>query len=102
MIHVIATIKIKKGKREAFLDHLRKNIPNIIAEKGCIEYSPAYDIDVKFKNQAYDENRITIIEKWKSIYSLQDHLQAPHMISFRKNVKNLVEGTVLKILTNAY
>tara|TARA_Y100001970_G_C14165685_1_gene821141 strand:+ start:581 stop:889 length:309 start_codon:yes stop_codon:yes gene_type:complete len=102
MIHVIATIKIKKGKREKFLEHLRANISNVIEEKGCIEYSPTYDIDVKIDNQTLNANQVTIIEKWKSIYSLQDHLQAPHMISFRKNVKNLVEGTVLKILTNAY
>ena len=73
----------------------------MIKEKGCIEYTPAYDIDVKIDNQAFDKNQITIIEKWKSIYSLQDHLQAPHMISYRKQVKNLVEGTVLKILSSA-
>ena len=101
MIHVIATIRIKKGKKDKFLEHLRANIPNVIKEKGCIEYTPAYDIDVKIDNQAFDNNQITIIEKWKSIYSLQDHLQAPHMISFRKQVKDLVEGTVLKILSSA-
>ena len=101
MIHVIATIRIKKGKRGQFIEYLRANIPNVIKEKGCIEYTPAYDIDVKIDNQAYDKNQVTIIEKWKSIYSLQDHLQAPHMISYRKQVKGLVEGTVLKILSSA-
>ena len=100
MIHVIATIRIKKGKKDKFLEHLRANIPNVIKEKGCIEYTPAYDIDVKIDNQAFDKNQITIIEKWKSIYSLQNHLQAPHMISYRKQVKNLVEGTTLKILSS--
>ena len=101
MIHVVATIKIKKGKREEFIEHLRANVPNVIGEKGCLEYSPAYEIDVKIDNQSFDENRVTIIEKWKSIYSLQNHLKAPHMISFRKKVKGMVTGTVLKILSSA-
>tara|TARA_B100001250_G_scaffold398289_1_gene406339 strand:- start:584 stop:889 length:306 start_codon:yes stop_codon:yes gene_type:complete len=101
MIHVIATIRIKKGKRDTFIECLRANIPNVINEKGCIEYTPAYDIDAKINNQAFNKNQITIIEKWKSIYSLNDHLEAPHMISFREQVKDLVEGTVLKILSSA-
>ena len=101
MIHVVATIKIKKGKREEFLDHLRSNVPNVIREKGCLEYTPAYEIDVKIDNQSFDENQVTIIEKWKSIYSLQNHLKAPHMISFRKKVKGMVTRTVLKILSSA-
>ena len=78
--------KISQSKKDKFLEHLRSNIPNVIKEKGCIEYTPAYDIDVKIDNQAFDKNQITIIEKWKSIYSLQNHLQAPHMISYRKQV----------------
>ena len=47
MIHVVATIKIKKGKRDEFIEHLRANVPNVIGEKGCLEYSPAYEIDFK-------------------------------------------------------
>jgi len=100
MIHVIATISIKKGKQNEFIEYLRANIPNVVQEKGCIEYSPAYDIDAKIDNQVFDENKVTIIEKWKSIYSLQDHLQAPHMISYRIQVKDLVEKTDLKILSS--
>ena len=100
MIHVVATIYIKKGKRNEFIEHLRTNITNVIAEKGCIEYSPAYDIDSQIDNQVFNENRVTIVEKWKSIYSLQDHLQAPHMISYRKKVKHLIEKTELSILSS--
>ena len=101
MIHVVATIKLKRGKREKFLEHLRANVSNVIKEKGCLEYTPAYEIDVKIDNQSFDQNQVIIIEKWKSIYSLQDHLKAPHMISFRKKVKGMVIGTVLKILSSA-
>ena len=52
MIHVIATIKLKRGKREKFLEHLRANVSNVIKEKGCLEYTPAYEIDVKIDNQS--------------------------------------------------
>ena len=101
MIHVIATIKVKKGKRDEFLEHLRNNVVNVIKEKGCIEYTPAYELDAKITNQSFDEDQITIVEKWKSIYSLKDHFHTPHMLSYRKKVKDLVEGTALKILTSA-
>ena len=33
MIHVIATVRIKKGKRDKFLEYLRANIKNVIKEK---------------------------------------------------------------------
>jgi len=40
MIFVIATIEVKPGKREAFLAEFNKNVPNVRAEKGCLEYAP--------------------------------------------------------------
>ena len=51
-------------------------------------------------NQTFDENMVTIIEKWKNFEALKNHMQAPHMLSYRKNVKDLVEYTSLKILSN--
>ncbi len=100
MIHVLASIKVKPGKRDFLIEHLKSNIPNVIKEKGCIEYNSTIDVDYNLDNQTFDENMVTIIEKWENFDSLKKHMNAPHMLSYRENVKDLVENTSLKILTN--
>ena len=100
MIHVLASIKVKPGKRDILLENLKSNIPNVIKEKGCIEYNSTIDVDYQIDNQTFDENMVTIIEKWENFDTLKNHMLAPHMLSYRKKVKDLVENTSLKILTN--
>jgi quinol monooxygenase YgiN len=100
MIHVLASIKVKPGKRDFLIEHLKSNISNVIKEKGCIEYNSTIDVDYNLDNQTFDENMVTIIEKWENFDSLKKHMHAPHMLSYRENVKDLVENTSLKILTN--
>ena len=100
MIHVLASIKVKPGKRDFLIEHLKSNIPNVIKEKGCIEYNSTIDVDYHLDNQTFDENMVTIIEKWENFDSLKKHMYASHMLSYRENVKDLVENTSLKILTN--
>ena len=46
MIHVIALITAKPGKREEILKHARANLAAVRAEKGCIEYGPVVDAGV--------------------------------------------------------
>ena len=100
MIHVLASIKVKPGKRDILIKHLKSNIPNVIKEKGCIEYNSTIDVDYQMDNQTFDKNMVTIIEKWENFDSLKNHMHSPHMLSYRKNVKDLVEYTSLKILSN--
>jgi len=38
MIHVIATIELAEGKRQAFLAEFRKLVPLVKAEAGCLAY----------------------------------------------------------------
>ena len=45
MIHVIAVITAKPGKRDEILGHFRANVPAVQAEKGCIEYGATVDAD---------------------------------------------------------
>ena len=101
MIHVLASIRVKPGKRDILIEHLKSNIPHVINEQGCIEYNPTIDVDYHIDNQTYDENIVTIIEKWENFDALKKHMHAPHMLSYRENVKDLVENISLKILTNA-
>jgi len=99
MIFVIATIEVKPGKREAFLAEFHKNMPNVRAEKGCLEYGPSVDAKTDIKAQIpLRENVVTIVEKWESLDALHAHLAAPHMATYRERVKDLVVGVTLQIL----
>jgi quinol monooxygenase YgiN len=46
MLHVVAIITTQPGKRSEVLDKFRANVPNVLAEAGCIEYGPTIDSDV--------------------------------------------------------
>lgn len=99
MIIVIATIEVKPGKRDAFLAEFKGNVPNVLAEKGCIEYGPTVDIQSGLKPQIpMRENVVTIVEKWESLSHLQAHIVAPHMNAYRERVKDIVVGTTLQVL----
>ena len=101
MIHVLASIQVKPGKKNAFLEIFKTNVPNVLQEEGCVEYSPAVDIDSGLPQQVLNENIVTIIEKWETLENLEAHLKAPHMLAYREKVQDLVEGTSLKVLTDA-
>ena len=99
MIFVIATIEVKPGKREAFLAEFHRNVPNVRAEKGCVEYGPTVDAKTDIKAQIpLRENVVTIVEKWESLQALHAHLAAPHMATYRERVKDYVAGVTLQIL----
>ena len=102
MIHVIATITVKPGKRDAFLAEFHRIVPAVHAEAGCIEYGPTVDVASGLSVQGpLRENVAVIVEKWESLDALKAHTQAPHMAEYRVAVKDLVEGVTLQILAPA-
>lgn len=101
MIHVLASVNVKPGRRADFLAIFKANIPAVLAEKGCIEYGPAVDLPTGMPPQELNADLVTIIEKWESLEDLQIHLQAPHMAAYREKVKDLVAGVSLKVLQPA-
>ncbi len=101
MINVLASIRVKAGRRSEFLEIFKSNVPNVREEKGCIEYFPTVDIDADLPPQSLDENVVTIIEKWESLDALHDHLRAPHMLAYKEKVKDIVEDISLKVLKEA-
>ncbi|CAN5731705.1 hypothetical protein BH23PLA1_BH23PLA1_33950 [soil metagenome] len=102
MIHVIATIELHPGRRDAFLNEFRQLVPLVQAEAGCIEYGAAIDLptDIAAQPPARD-NVVTVVEKWSDLDHLKQHLQAPHMQDYRGKVKDMVVGTTLAILDPA-
>jgi len=98
MIHVIASITVKEGLREEFLQIFKANVEHVVKEQGCIEYRPAVDAVTGLEAQILDENMVTIIEKWDSLDDLKRHLSAPHMLTYREQVSSMVAGVALKVL----
>jgi len=102
MIIVLATIELNQGKRPEFLEEFRKIIPQVRAEKGCLEYFPAVDTATGLPVQGPARDDIVIvIEKWESVAALEAHLIAPHMMEYRPKVKTFVKKVWLQILTPA-
>ncbi len=101
MINVIASIHIKDGRVSEFKEIFKLNVPNVLEEKGCIEYVSTVDVQTGLSIQELNENVVTIIEKWDSIEGLQAHLSAPHMRAYHKEVKDIVEKVSVKVLEAA-
>src|SRR5262245_45047414 len=102
MIHVIATIELAEGKREAFLEEFRRVVPLVRAEAGCLEYGPAIDLPTDIPAQGPPRpDVVVVVEKWEGLEALKAHLAAPHMTAYRARVKDLVAGARMQVLRPA-
>ena len=102
MIHVIAVITAKPGKREEVLKHFRANVPAVRAEAGCIEYGAAVDADPALPIQTkYGADAFVAVEKWESMDALKAHAAAPHMAAYGAKTKELLASRVIHILSPA-
>ena len=102
MIHVIAVITAKPGKRAEILQHFRANVPNVQKEKGGIEYGAAVDAENALAFQTkWGAETFLVIEKWESMDELKAHAAAPHMAAYGAKTKELIASRVIHILTPA-
>ena len=102
MIHVVAVITTKPGKREDVLKEFRANMPAVHAEDGCIEYGPVIDADGFGSFQtAIGQDTFMVVEKWASADALKAHAAAPHMAAYAAKVKDMLESRVIHILQPA-
>jgi len=102
MIRVIATIELQPGRREEFLRIFKELVPKVLAEEGCREYLPMLDLETNIQAQiATRPDAVTVVEGWKDLDSLENHLIAPHMRDYRKAVKELVTRVSLQVLEPA-
>lgn len=101
-VYVVATIEVKPGKRAEFIEIFKKNVPNVAAEDGYVFYEPVVDFDSAIGAQAPQRpNVMTVVEQWASLDALRVHLQAPHMATYREQVKDLVTGVTLHVMKPA-
>ncbi|MDF1590370.1 MAG: putative quinol monooxygenase [Desulfobacterales bacterium] len=102
MIHVIATIELKPGCRDKYLDILRQNISSVKAEKGCLVYEPTvdFDTDIAIQKKTGDDV-VTLIESWESVDALKKHFAEPHMLAYREKAKDLFKKIRIRVLQPA-
>lgn len=102
MIHVIAIITAKPGQRETILEAARANIPSVLAEDGCIEYSLTLDAEGLGSFQTkFGPDTFVFIEKWRDAQALKGHAAAPHMAAYSARIKELVASRVIHVLSPA-
>jgi quinol monooxygenase YgiN len=102
MIHVLAVITAKPGMRDAILAAFRANVPNVLAEQGCIEYGAAVDAKNALPFQtAYGPDAFVVVEKWESMDALKAHAAAPHMAAYGAKTKEMIASRVIHILDPA-
>lgn len=102
MIHVIAIITAKPGRRDALLEAFNANVPAVRAEPGCIEYGAAVDMaDGPVFQVRYGPDAIVVIEKWENMDALKAHAAAPHMVAYGARTKELVASRAIHILSPA-
>lgn len=99
MIHVVAIIKTKPGKRDTVLEAFVNNMPAVHDERGCIEYRPVIDANnaVPFQTEIGPDTFI-VIEKWQTIADLSAHAKSAHMADYADRVKALIADRAVHVL----
>jgi len=100
MIHVLAFITAKPGKRADVLAAFRKNMPTVHAEVGCIEYGPVVDAE-GVGQVAFGPDTFVVVEKWESLEALGAHAKAPHMAAYAAEVGEMIANRAVHILRDA-
>ena len=102
MIYVIATVELNPGGREKYLAEMKRVMPMVHKENGCLEYGPNVDVPMGIPIQVPPrENVVTLIEKWESPEALKAHFSQPHFLEYRERVKDVMKSVSIQILTPA-
>jgi quinol monooxygenase YgiN len=99
-IHVLAVITAKPGMRGKILEIFDQNSPTVQKEKGCIEYIATIDVnDAGALQTKFGDNTFVVVEKWESLGALNDHATSPHMASYAKKTKDLIDSRIIHVLS---
>ena len=102
MVHVLAVITAKPGKRAEVLANFNENISAVHAEDGCVEYGAVIDcIDASSFATAYGPDKFVVIEKWASLDHLKAHAVAPHMKAYAEKNKDLLADRKVHVMSSA-
>jgi len=98
MIHVIAIITAKPGKRDELLAAFTEVVPEVHQEKGCIEYQPVTDTDQPGSQATLGPDAYMVIEKWDSMDDLRAHATSSHMKAYGQRTTDLVADRKVYVL----
>ncbi len=102
MVHVLAVITAKPGRRDEILAAFRANVPAVHAEDGCIEYGATIDTeDVGALQTPFGDDTFVAVEKWESLAALKAHIAAPHMAAYGAKTKDMVASRIIHVLSPA-
>ena len=89
MFTIYVVFKCLPGKREAFVETVRKEgiLDAVLAEDGCKRY------DYYFSES--DENELLLIEAWETKKHQEIHIGQPHMARLRALKEGFIESTTL-------
>ncbi len=88
---MLVTLQIKDGKEKAFEEAFLEAQKGTKKEKGCIAYEINRDTD--------HPEVFVLIEKWKNIDGLVDHLTQDHTTKLLKLFGDMVEKSSIKVYT---
>ena len=98
MLKVIAHVHFDPTRKEQLLEIYDDFVPKVLAEDGCHQYEPHEDFPTELPNQMVEECRILVLEQWRDGDAFQAHLQAPHVIDFRKAIQGIVTEVKVQVL----
>ena len=100
MVHVLAVITAKPGRRAEVLAAFQANVPAVHAEDGCIEYGATVDAEAVGDFQTrFGEDTFVVVEKWASLDALKVHTAAPHMKAYAAKTRDLLASRVVHVLS---
>jgi quinol monooxygenase YgiN len=99
LIHVIAILTAKPGLRGKVLEAFNANVPNVLAEDGCIEYGAA--VDIENASPAFGPDAFVVIEKWRDLAALKAHAASPHMKAYSASTKEWLHARAVHVLDPA-
>ena len=90
MYNIYVQFKCFEGKREAFVEAVKKEgiLDAIRAEDGCIRY------DYYFSES--DKELLLLIETWETKRHQEVHIEQPHMANLRSFKAEYIETTSLQ------
>ncbi|NYE30359.1 quinol monooxygenase YgiN [Rhodanobacter sp. K2T2] len=103
MIHVIAIITAKPGRRAELLERFLAVVPIVHTEDGCIEYRPIIDNDAGLDGarEAIGPDTYIVVEKWSSVAALDAHAATDHMRKYGEETGELIASRVLHVMRDA-
>ena len=100
MVHVLAMITAKPGRRDDILAAFRANVPAVHTEDGCIEYGATIDTEgVGDLQTRFGEDSFVVVEKWANLAALEAHIAAPHMAAYGAKTKDMIASRVIHVLS---